>query len=178
MKEDAGIGELLERLKTYDLTPLERIILCNEGTVQSLLSMLFMVPVEVEVISQLEESGVIIRWTKLVANYAPDNRVTVCLAESVIPIEKNSTGFINGIREKQWGIGMLLEGVGVQTTREILGIYADEQIFSRTYRILGAGRIPAGVHVSSGIMQMRDDRADIIITEVFPKAVYKKLEGL
>lgn len=167
MREDAGIGGLLERLKTYDLTPLERVILANEGTVQSLLSTLFLVPVEVEVISQIEESGVIIRWSKLVANYAPDNRVTVCLAESVIPVEKNNHGFINGIREKQWGIGVLLEAVRIRTTREILGIYADEQVFSRTYRILG--------EENESPETFKNSRANIVITEVFNREILRKL---
>ena len=66
--EDLYVKEIIGKLERYDLTPLERVILANEGTVQSLLSVIFRVPVEVSVISQVEVNQSIVRWARLAAD--------------------------------------------------------------------------------------------------------------
>ncbi|MCZ7404265.1 MAG: hypothetical protein O8C67_04950 [Candidatus Methanoperedens sp.] len=147
----------------YQLNSLERLILCNEGTVQTLLSVLFMVPIRIEVISQKEIGSVIVRWVRLVAEYAPDNVQTVCLAESIIDMNSGYEGFINGIKEKHFGIGQLISSLKIKTTRSLLGFYSDDSVFSRTYEI------------SADKTCAWDKCLSIIITEVFPKERYKKL---
>ena len=150
---EENIKKLLDKLPE-NLIVIEKLILCNEGTNQTLLSVLFGIPIRVEVISQVEFHGVIIRWVRLVAEYAPDNKVTVCLAESAIYTELN--GFKNGIREKHFGIGQLISALKLDTKRELLGLYSDENVFSRTYRL-----------------STENGSLNAIITEVFPKQPFK-----
>lgn len=158
---EENIKELLKKIPE-NLSPLERLILSNEGTVQTFLSVLFKVPIKVVVLSQNDFDGVIIRWSKLVACYAPDNEVTVCLAESVISTDIN--GFKNGIREKHFGIGQLISALGIITRRRLAGFYSDDTVFSRNYLIEDIGMTPPGNNIR------------IMITEVFPKEVFRKAE--
>jgi len=160
---EANIKELLKKIPD-NLSAVERIILCNESTVQTLLSVLFRIPIRVEIISQIEHDKYIIRWSKLVAYYAPDNQVTVCLAESIIDKENAYHGFMNGIREKSKGIGQLISSIQINTKREIIGFYSDENIFSRTYNIYN---VPDEV-VTMNML--------VTITEVFPKDTFMRLE--
>jgi len=162
MLEEKKIQELLEKLDKYELNALERIVLANDGTVQSLLSVIFMVPVSVEVIAQLELYGNIYRWVKLVARYSNVQEQVVCLAMSIIPIKENSEDFIKGIKEAKLGIGQLLSLLGFMTKREILGYYSDTLTFARVYRITGK-------------KSKEDKKCDILITEVFPKKLYEKI---
>jgi len=171
MLEDLHIKRVLDKLAKYDLTPLERVILANTGTVQSLLSVIFRVPVRVEVISQIESNRNIIRWVRLVADYGEAGQVTACLAESVIPTGLNDHRFVEGVRERKMGIGQLLTQLGLRTQREIMGFYADETVFARTYRIFAddAEYIESGDYITR--------KVDILITEVFPRQVYKRIES-
>ena len=162
MIEEPYIQKLIDKLSKYELTPLERVILANDSTVQSLLSVVFHVPVEVEVIAQIELNKNIIRWVRLVADYGEAGKVTVCLAESVIPVGLNDSQFIKGIQEKQKGLGQLLSELDFKIKREILGFYADETIFARTYRITGS--------------RINNQRCDLLITEVFPRQIFRKVE--
>jgi len=164
--EDLYVKEIIDKLEKYELTPLERVILANEGTVQSLLSVIFRVPVEVEVISQVEINQNIVRWARLAADYGEAGKVTVCLAESVIP-PVNNIDFLEGIKDRENGIGRLLTRLNFVTEREILGFYADDTIFSRTYRITGQR-----VDQDQNIRAMQGSKCDILITEVFPRSVY------
>jgi hypothetical protein len=157
-----NLQKLIDKIP-YQLNSLERLIMCNEGTVQTLLSVLFMVPIKVEVISQKEIGSVIVRWARLVAEYAPNNIQTVCLAESIIDTNSGYEGFINGIEEKHFGIGQLISALKIRTIRSLLGFYSDDIVFSRTYEIC-ADKTCAW-----------DKSLSIIITEVFPKERYKKL---
>lgn len=158
---EENIKKLINKIPK-DCDPLERVVLANEGTVQTLMSVLFGVPIKVEVISQIELSSVIVRWARLIADYGSGMVITVCLAESVIDKSTSYNGFMNGIREKNSGIGQLLSACCIKTTRELLGFYSDSSIFSRTYRISGGdSRI--------------EKEVSIIITEVFQKDAFKML---
>lgn len=162
MLEEKKIEELLEKLDKYELDILERIILANDGTVQSLLSVTFRVPISVEVISQMELFGNIYRWVKLVAKYSDVQEQTVCLAMSVIPIEENSKDFIDGLKERKLGIGQLLSHLSFVSKRELLGFYSDDLTFARVYRITGN--------------KIKEDvKCDLLINEIFPKGIYKKI---
>lgn len=154
-------------INTKDLTaitPIERVIIYNENTNQKLLSIILNTEVKVEVISQIEVHGLIIRWVKLyiekINTFMQTDKITVCLAESIIFTKYE--GFKTGIIEKRMGIGELLSALKINTERKILGIYVDNNMFTRTYslRSINGDIIPD---------------IDITITEVFPKAVFNAL---
>lgn len=161
---EENIKKLLTKIPD-DASSIERLILCNEGTVQTLLSVLFKVPIRVQIISQVEHNTYIIRWSKLIAHYSPENQVTVCLAESIIDKENAFNGFLTGIREKNFGIGQLISSIEVETKRDILGFYSDSNIISRTYTI-------------NSVPYLRENSYDktifVTITEVFPKEAFNK----
>lgn len=162
---ESNIKRLIEKIPK-DSTPLEKVVLANEGTVQTLMSIVFGVPIKVEVLSQIEDESFIVRWVRLIADYGNDEIITVCLAESVINKNTEFNGFLNGIREKNMGIGQLLSSCGIKTERELLGFYSDRNSFSRTYRIKTYGiDLKAGRGLS------------IIITEVFQKDSFKRLQN-
>lgn len=161
---EENIKKLIEKIP-QDSTALERVILANSGTVQTLLSVLFGVPIKVEVISQIEKENYFVRWSKLVADFSPEIKFTVCLAESVISKDIIYKGFITGIRERTIGIGQLISALKIQTERKLLGFYNDSISFSRTYSI-----------ESINNNEIDKNQLYIIITEVFPKDVYKRLD--
>ena len=130
-----NINKLLESLPE-NLSAVERMILANEGTVQTLLSVLCSTPVKVVVISQLRLADVIIRWSKLVVEYPGKKPVTVCLAESIIPAS-NPEGFINMINARLIGIGQIIKTIGLVTARHLKGFHIDDNTFARTYTIEG-----------------------------------------
>ncbi len=162
--QEDSIKKLIEKIP-QDSTPLEKVILANEGTVQTLMSVVFGVPIKVEVLSQTEAENYIVRWVRLVADYGNDLTVTVCLAESIIDKNGVFNGFLTGIREKSMGIGQLLSACGIRTQRELLGFYSDKNTFSRNYSISTFGY---DVKAGRGFK--------IIITEVFQKDAFKRLE--
>ena len=154
-----NIQQLIDKLPA-SLSPVERMLLCHDGTVQTALSILFRVPVKIEVLSQysLPEDQVIVRWVRQVAEYSPGDQTTVCLAESVIPIKKNPPGFITGITEKFFGIGQLIKSLNLTTHREIQGVYGDSDTIARNYLITGD--------------------CFLLITETFSRHVLKKADSV
>lgn len=161
---EENIKELIKKIPA-DATALEKVILANTGTVQTLMSVVFGVPIKVEVIAQTESDGYIVRWAKLVANYGGGEVITVALAESIIDKKTDLNGFLTGIREKTMGIGQLLSACCIRTERTLLGFYCDKNVFSRTYNISTYGH---------------DEKIgrdlNITITEVFQKDAFKRLE--
>ena len=151
MAEELNIKELLRKLGEYpQLTPLQRIVLSSTSTVQSMLSVLFKSAVVAKLISQKSFGNVDIRWVRLVK----ETDEVVCLAESVLPHETNAKDFLEELkRGEEGGIGMAIVKRDIKTERRILGLYADENIFSRTYSLSG-------------------ERVDITITEIFPNNIY------
>ena len=173
--EDHNVEETLKWFEQYkELTPLQRAILSSTSTVQTMLSAIFEKPVIANLISQMALDGVDIRWVQLsydevereVTVYSPApgelgtamkpisvSRV-VCMAESVLPRATNSQEFLQELRAgRPGGIGVAISKLKISTERVILGIFCDENVFTRTYRLKGDG-------------------VDIIITEVFPNNVY------
>lgn len=147
---------------------IERLVLCNEGTVQTLLSVLFKVPIKVEVLSQIEESTYIIRWSRLIAEYSDELKIVVCLAESVIDKNTSYNGFINGIHEKNMGIGQLISAIKLRTNRTLLGFYSDNNSFARTYTIKSV--------VSDNLGSINERPLKITITETFLKEAFLRLD--
>ena len=157
MAEELNIKELLRKLGEYpQLTPLQRIVLSSTSTVQSMLSVLFKSAVVAKLISQKSFGNVDIRWVRLVK----ETDEVVCLAESVLPHETNAKDFLEELkRGEEGGIGMAIVKRDIKTERRILGLYADENIFSRTYSLSG-------------------ERVDITITEIFPNNIYHNFSVL
>ncbi len=145
------IERTLAMLADDDLSTVERLILSSTGTVQDLLSVIFGTPARVEVISQLNYDTVLVRWSKLVID-DPDP-MTVALAESVIPYEKNVPAFVGMMGDRNIGIGYAINEVGIPTERHLLGIHVDGDVFARSYQIKGNG-------------------IDILITESFSRERY------
>lgn len=141
--------------------PLEKVILCNEGTVQTLLSVIFGVPIKVEVIHQHETNTNIIRWSRLVAEFSPDNIIQVCSAQTVITKSECPEGFINGIIEADRGIGQLISSIGLNTKRKLIMVDTNKNTFSRAYVIESMGQ-------NSPMLK-------VFITETFTKSVYDQI---
>ena len=102
-----------------------------------------------EVLAQLEVGGSILRWVRIVAR-----EKTLALAFSVIPTSTDG-GILADIRARKIGLGQIIEKHGIRQKRSILGIYRDEQVFSRIYRLEGEG-------------------VEILITELFPRDIYRE----
>ena len=137
-----------------ELTSVEKEILLNESMTQTEVSAILKVPVKVEVIAQHELSDVIVRQVRIYAELADGRHATVYLAESVIPISRNSDQFIAIIREKGMGIGQAVKAMHIAQKRHIIDVYADENVISRNYSIEGEGLF-------------------VLITEMFPRNVLK-----
>lgn len=133
--DEGNITKLLESLPD-GLNAVERMIMVNEGTVQTFLSVLCRTPVKVEVISQCRLEDTIIRWSKLVIEDRGGIQTVVCLAESIIPAS-NSPDFISMINDKEKGIGQIIKAIGLKTSRCITGFHTDASTFARTYTIKG-----------------------------------------
>lgn len=133
--DEGNITKLLGSLPD-DLNAVERMIMVNEGTVQTFLSVLCRTPVKVEVISQCRLEDTIIRWSKLVIEDRGGIQTVVCLAESIIPAS-NSPDFISMINDKEKGIGQIIKAIGLKTSRCITGFHTDASTFARTYTIKG-----------------------------------------
>jgi len=149
------IEDTLGMLANDDLSTVERIILASTSTVQDLLSVIFGVPVRVEVISQLNYDTVLVRWAKLIADDPEPS--TVALAESVIPYRKNNPEFIGAMGDRDIGIGHAIKKLGITTERHILGVTTNCDTFARTY-------------------QIRGDMIDVLITESFNRELYRGLK--
>lgn len=155
--------QLTGQLKAIGFSPIEKLIISNKGTVQDFLGLLFETEVKVEVISQHELFGTILRWVRL---HGEINTIdtTFCLASSVIPVKQNTQGIITGIREQNWGIGQIIDSTGINTRRVIYRAFADENQFARNYLIKDVEGNSTGIEPNH--------RINIVITEIFPRKLY------
>ena len=166
MTETVSGEKLADKLKALGLSPIEKLILSNKGTVQEFLGLLFETEVKVEVLSQNELFGTIVRWVRL---HGEINTIdtTLCLASSVIHVPQNTPGIITGIRECKWGIGQIIDSTGINTRRTIYEAFADENHFARNYLIKD---------IESGIVGLKSARMiHLVITEIFPRKLYQDL---
>ncbi len=150
---NANTKHLLGGLSS-ELTPVEKEVLLNEGMTQAKVSAILKVPVKVEVIAQHDISGVIVRQVRIYAERPKGKKATVYIAESVIPVSKNSKRFISIIRSKGMGIGQAINAMHIAQKRRIIDVYADENIISRNYSITGK-------------------RLFVLITEMFQRRVLR-----
>lgn len=144
-----------------NLTPIQRMVVTHDGTLQELLSAYFGKEIGVSVHHQSDDYGVIIRNSVLHTCDDAGDSTDVCLATSVIRTVTSTSStrgmeFLSQIRQCKYGIGFILNKLGIKTRREIMDIHANEEIFRRVYRIY-------------------DDESEInvIIIETFPAYMYK-----
>lgn len=158
---EGSILKLIDKIpQKARLTGLEKAILCNDGTVQTMLSAVHGAPVKVEVLHQEENHCCVMRWVRLVIEHTKEHIEPVCIAESIIDKGHNGEdaiypGFLVGLLEENMGIGQLISSIGIHTKREIMHMYADNHVFARTYKISEVSKNPS--------------RINITITETFPR---------
>lgn len=155
-----GIHNLLNMIPS-DLNGLERAVVCNDGTVQTMLSAIFYAPVKVNVVNQHETDTEIIRAVELVAVHSIDHEFVVCRASSVIQKKGLTPGFLTGIREHNMGIGQLISSIGINTNRRIISMDSSKNYFERQYEIK---EIPVAPYIR--------DILNITIIETFPRELY------
>ena len=150
MPEDK-ISDLLSLIHNAgEFTLLEKLLLAQGGTVQSLLSVIFGSPIGVSVQSQHNmPNGLIFRGVNLVKE-----SLIVLSADSTLALNQNSKQVIQLVEEKHLGLGQIALTLGIPTTRQILTIGRTEDTFYRTYRMRGTG-------------------LNYCITEKFPTSLYR-----
>ena len=155
-----GMRNMLEMIPP-DINGLERAVVCNDGTVQMMLSAIFCAPVKVVVKRQVEHKTVITREVELIAVQSGSHEYVVCEASSVIEKRGLLPGFLTGILERNMGIGQLISAIGINTNRRIFSMDSSKKYFTRHYEIK---EIPDSVYAK--------DILNIDITEQFPRELY------
>ena len=155
-----GMRNMLDMIPP-DINGLERAVVCNDGTVQMMLSAIFYNPVKVIVTNQHETDTEILRSVELVAVQSGGHEYVVCRASSVIQKMGLLPGFLTGIRECNMGIGQLISSLGINTRRRIISFDSNEKYLGRQYEIK---EIPVYVYAR--------DILNITISEIFPRELY------
>ncbi|MDP2954506.1 MAG: hypothetical protein Q8O76_14480 [Chloroflexota bacterium] len=140
--EEMDLKALVAKFKDKQLSLVERVILSNDGTNVTLLSVIFQTPVQVRVVDQIEHSDRIVR----VVDLETENQV-VGRARSTIPkgsvtggdAPANSPEVLGLVREKALGLGHIATRLGIRTERTLVSFGADELLFWRIYRMVGEG---------------------------------------
>ncbi len=163
MTEELDIAAVLDKIRHHNLNPIERILAAHTGTVQLLLSLYFGVPVDVRVIVQ-EPEGVWIR--RDVALTLRISGTIVCSATSFISKETTDDPVMDDVMASVLGLGQIAVKHKVQTTREIISLTVTPKEISRTYTMKGSTPLMSG------------PRLFYQITEVFPRELYSRPEGV
>lgn len=126
------LKELVESIPE-GLSPLERVVLAHDGTVQTLLAIISGdYGLSIQVINQTEVNRTISREVKLLSK-----GITIMEATSCIPIDGNTPEFIEAIRRKKSGIGQIINYLGLNTQRKIQSMDVSPGTLSRIYTITG-----------------------------------------
>ena len=166
--EELDIPGALERLKPYKLSPIERVLAGNTGTVQLLLSLLFDDPVDVVLITQEETEGVIQRVVSLRLR---DRGVEACLASSVIDTGRNARVVLQDIRDGKLGLGQIAVKHRVPIQRTITKVEANYWTIVREYSMetddmyTGSGNLPPRGTAPPAL--------HYVITETFHRELFK-----
>ena len=132
--EELDIAGVLDRLKVYDLSPIERVLAGHTGTVQLLLSLYFDEPVDVVLMNQEEKEGAIHRVVSLRLRR---REIAVCHASSVIRLDLSSQGVLTDVRGGKLGLGQIAVKYSVPTKRTIGEITVTPSRISRQYIMEG-----------------------------------------
>ena len=157
---DDSIRNMLNMIPS-DLNGLERAVICNNGTVQTMLSAIFYAPIRVHVIRQTSYDKEILRSVELIAMHPDGHEFVVCTALSTIQKKGLLPGFSTGIHECNMGIGQLISSIGINTIRRIMSMDSNEEHFKRRYEIR---EIPTNIYAR--------DILNISIIETFPRELY------
>lgn len=151
MAEEVNLKDLVAKVADgYSLV--ERILLTTDGTVVSLLSVIFGEPVTVRVVDQARMKDHITRLVDL-----ETRNLVVARARSTIPLEKNSAQVLEMVEARDIGLGHIAQALGIKTARTLDAVGRDgNECCWRTYRMEGEGLFYA-------------------ITEWFPRGIYNGL---
>ena len=130
--EELDFQGLLDHFNSQGFQKSEQVILGHFGTVQTLLSLIFNLPVNVRDIEMDEEAGVIIRSVKLVVGDTVIGR-----APSHIPREKNREDVLEDITSGRLGLGQVVVIQQIPNRRILGEVGKDKTAFWRTYTIEG-----------------------------------------
>lgn len=131
--EELDFQRLLDHFNSQGFQKGEQVILGHFGTVQTLLSLIFDLPVNVRDIEMDEEAGVIIRSVKLVVGETVIGRAT-----SRIPREKNREDVLKDITSGRLGLGQVVVMHEIPNRRILGEVGKDKAAFWRTYTIEGS----------------------------------------
>lgn len=149
--EELDLKSLVAEVSSRNLSPLERILLGHNGTVQSLLSIIFKTPVEVKVLEQREDTEGIVRRVELLAG-----EIIAATAQSFIPLEGNGQEVLALVRQQKLGLGQIASFFSISTSRALYDLGANDVEIWRSYIMEGPGLL-------------------FKIRETFQRAVFKKL---
>jgi chorismate-pyruvate lyase len=141
---------VFEKLRGF--SPLQRVLLSTEGTLQGTLSALFGAPVTVTVIRQDEIDGGITRHVNLVCSA---DHMVVCRA--VTDAQVTDPKMRRLILEGKAGLGQIMAMVGATPSFALDEAGQDDDAFWRRYRLGGGG-------------------FSLRIYEVFPKPRFERVE--
>lgn len=134
MGEEINIDEFLEYFREKNIPTIVRVLLSHDGTVQSLLSIIYSTPVKAVVVDQKEDESFIYRETSLRAG-----EKEVCHAVSKIPKGPNDSAVLAFVRAKELGLGQIAVALKISTARSIRKVGQDETGFYRSYVMYGKG---------------------------------------
>ncbi len=159
MAEELQIPQLLERLKGFSIV--ERVILAHDGTVVTLLAMLFGQPITVRVVQQREEPDAMTPWGHRGPAFLRTvdlmaGQRTVAVANSIIPFHGNHEWVLDLVRKREMGIGAITAHLGIPTIRLPRGVGRRGGCFWREY-------------------DMRGQCVAFAIEERFPTPIYREL---
>lgn len=132
--EEMDLKALVAKFKDTGYSLLERMLLSNDGTNVTMLSVIFQTPVQVRVVDQIEHPDRIVR----VVDLETETNV-VGRARSIIPTAKNSPEVLRLVEGKSLGLGHIATRLGIRTERILVSFGADELSFWRTYQMVGEG---------------------------------------
>ncbi|MDP3063845.1 MAG: hypothetical protein Q8O40_11650, partial [Chloroflexota bacterium] len=98
--EEMDLKALVAKFKDKQLSLVERVILSNDGTNVTLLSVIFQTPIQVRVVDQIEHPDRIVRVVDL-----ETETLVVGRARSTIPTAKNEPEVLRLVEEKSLGLG-------------------------------------------------------------------------
>lgn len=130
--EELDFQGLLDHFTEKGFQKGEQVILGHFGTVQTLLSLIFGVPVKVDLIQQSEKEHTIKRTVNLVCR-----EQVVALAVTQIPTGLNHPEVLLDITAGKLGLGQIVVLHQIPNKRNLISVGRDEGGFWRSYTIEG-----------------------------------------
>ena len=130
--EELDFKGLIDRFNAAGLLRGEQVILGHFGTVQTLLSLIFGEPVNVQLQSQREKEGDVTRQVHLMAG-----KTMAAEAASHIPRSRNREDVMDAIAAGKLGLGQIVVVSQIPTKRSLVEVGRDREGFWRTYAIEG-----------------------------------------